>query len=301
MILNRIKKSTAVGLAVIVLFSTFPKNVSAGEQSTGDDSPSATLIDEEIRDNYEMSNEEVQDAIYEMKNFDGEDTLELFSDDVSDVMKMQFQQKYGTEDTFKLISNENDIKVEVNGFRGIMKITENDEETIINYFESIDYCNDANDQIYSSTDNNVSLYSAVPRPSAWRTQGPDKLNLKVVKGSTRDKIYATNAGGLRKTYTKKTSDWYSGSTKGFYDEIQGARRDWGNCKKAAGSSAEAAAFAVASNFVRRGTSDLTAKKASTALRVASGGVFVYDIAKTGTLMVAYLGHVLGTTSYWERL
>lgn len=301
MILNRIKKSTAVGLAVIVLFSTFPKNVSAGEQSTGDDSPSATLIDEEIRDNYDMSNEEVQDAVDEMKNFDGEDTLELFSDDVSDVMKMQFQQKYGTEDTFKLISNEDDIKVEVNGFRGIMKITENDEETIINYFESIDYCNDANDQIYSSKDNNISLYSAVPRPSAWRTQGPDKLNLKVVKGSTRDKIYATNAGGLKKTYTKKTSDWYSGSTKGFYNNIQGARQDWGNCKKAAGSSAESAVYAVASNFVRRGTSNVSAKKASTAIRVAAGGVAVYEITKTGVLMAAYLGHVIATTNYWMNL
>lgn len=306
MALKRIKKLIAVGLSVMILSSLCPKNVSAEEQNTGNDSSSVTLIDEEIMDNYDMSNEDVQDAIYKMENFDGEDTLELFSDDVSNVMKMQFQEEYGTEDIFKLISNENGMKTEVNGFRGIIKITENNEETIVNYFESIDDCNDLNNKIDSSGGNNlvndnISLYSTTPsRPSAWKTQGPDKLNLKVVKGTTRDTLYATCAGGLSKTYTKSTSNWYSGYTKGFYDNIQDARQSWGTCLNYVGGAGQAVAFSVGANYVKKGLSPKPTLIAA-AIRVSAAGVAIYDVTRAASYMSTYLGHVIITTNNWTNL
>ena len=65
---------------------------------------------------------------------------ELFSEGQVKLTKFEFQKNHGIEDKFNLLYEEDGIKTEVNGYRGIIKVTVgNDEEIILNYFETLDY------------------------------------------------------------------------------------------------------------------------------------------------------------------
>lgn len=65
---------------------------------------------------------------------------ELFSEDQVKLTKFEFQKNHGIDDKFNLLYEEDGIKTEVNGYRGIIKVTAgNDEEIILNYFETLDY------------------------------------------------------------------------------------------------------------------------------------------------------------------
>lgn len=65
---------------------------------------------------------------------------ELFSEDQIKSIKFDFQKNHGKDDKFNFLSEEHGIKTEVNGYRGIIKVTVGkNEEIILNYFETLDY------------------------------------------------------------------------------------------------------------------------------------------------------------------
>ena len=65
---------------------------------------------------------------------------ELFSEGQIKLTKFEFQQKYGIEDKFVFLSEEDGVKTEVNGYRGIIKTTDKEnKEVTSNYFDTLDY------------------------------------------------------------------------------------------------------------------------------------------------------------------
>lgn len=220
---------------------------------------------------------------------------ELFSKEKVNLLKIEFQKKYGTEDKFIFIEKYENIKSEVNGARGIIKITDinTGDTNTINYFDTLNMLNkeyDNNQDDYSP----ISLSArAIPsRPTSWKTQGPDKANLSVTKGKSRDTIKAYNPiTGSVKTYTKDTNNWYSGYTKGYYNNVHEARKCIGTAKSKAGSAGEAALIAVASDYVKSKKWYPTQKEFLVAFRAIAAGSAIFDAVNAAKYGVLYLGHM----------
>lgn len=286
---SKFKKIAAVSLSSIMLMGSMPIAANANELDVSNPKAEnvSNINQDRIRSSYNMSDSDVENAKIKRDAFSSEDTEELFTDEICNLLKIEFQEYYGTEDSFKFISDENGIITEVNGFKGLIKLVENGEETILDYFQIIDEQN---------KESNLNL-RAPARPGAWQTQGPDRSNLKVVKGSTRDTltahdpIKASHIAGSKKTYTKPTNNWYSGYTKGYYDNIQKARQSWGTSAKYGGSSFKAALWTVGSKFVQAKDFTPTTSKVSAALKAASAGVAIYDLANCTAYFIAYLGNM----------
>lgn len=255
-------------------------------ESNSEKAESIQVIDnEEILDRFNMNESDVVEASETRDNFtDQTDESQIFSIEQVNLTKIEFQQKYGSEDKYVLAEECGTFRSEVNGARGIIKLidTETGNTDTINYFETLDKLNRENTQVIRS----------VSRPGAWKTQGPDKANLSVTKGSEKDTLKASNpVTGLVKTYTKNTNDWYSGYTKGYYDNIGNARKSWGTGKSFAGASASAAFTAIGANFVKQQQWWSSQDKFVTAFRTMAAGAAVYNIYEAARYGVAYLANM----------
>lgn len=210
--------------------------------------------------------------------------------------KIEFQNLHGLEDKFKFVSDENGVKTEVNGYRGLIKLTsEEDGEIVLNYFDSLD-------SLYEDAQQELKQAKAPSRPSAWRTQGPDKANLKVVKGSSRDTIYAYSPStGHPKKYTKKTNDWYSGSTKGYYDNVQNARRSWGSAKNTLGDIPMSVFSGTVGAFVMNGNFSVTASTIKAALIAGGVAAAVVNAAAATGYAAAYFVHLDAIRSNYNSI
>ena len=217
----------------------------------------------------------------------------LYSIGQINLAKVEFQAIHGVEDSFKFVSEEDGVKIEVNGYRGLIKLTsEEDGEIVLNLFESLD-------SLYEDAQEELKEMKAPNRPSAWKTQGPDKANLKVVKGSSKDTLYASApSSGYTKKYTKNTNDWYSGYTKGYYNNVQNARKSWGNAKSNAGNIPVALLSSTVGSFVTNGDLKISVATLKAALIAGGAGATIASGAAAISYGVAYLAHLeLVRTNY----
>lgn len=228
---------------------------------------------------------------------DNNQNLEMHIEEKEDEYKKQFQKIHGSEDIYKLYLKTDEIKAEVNGARGIIRITKIDSNSYkfrevieINAFEGF------KDAI--TEENKMNTF--VNRPGAWKTQGPDKANLRVVKGSPRDTLYAYNpsifnTNGERKKYTKPTNNWYSGYTKGYYDSIQKARRSIGTAKSSFSKGNEYFVTAVAIQFLKKEVFKIKSNEFLVALKIMYLGATpleYFNAARYGAAYIINMGEVM---------
>lgn len=298
--LKKLKKEIVIALTAIMITAPVMGNVNALEKNQINNNNQVELSQEKEKlalYNNDMTLEEKKDAEKERSLFDeNTNNSEVFSEEQNKLFKVEFQENYGTDDEFKLISDEDGVKTEVNGAQGIIRITdtnqENNKPVDLRIFDSMD----------ELTQNSVEIKRSAPaRPSAWKTQGPDKLNLVVKKGSSRDSLTAYSPKGDKTNYTKPTNSWYTGHTKGYYDEIQDARRSFGTAKEKAGSAARAAFSSTALSYVNALDFNPTIAAFKAAFIAAAKSVAIYDAASAASYGVAYLGHVGLAGSHYRSI
>lgn len=182
---------------------------------------------------------------------------ERFSDEQIKLLKIEFQEIHGNTDEFKQYEEEDGTITEVNGYRGIIKVTnaESGEVVELDLFESYDNLNSSNNTNFENSDNSdLSTYATPSIPTGGHsTKSPaDKANLKGTVSGSNVKLSARNpVTGTYKNYTKSKSNWYTGSTKGYYLGVQGARRSWGTSMSNYTASLQTFAIACASNLVQK--------------------------------------------------
>ena len=138
--------------------------------------------------------------ISEISENENLDMREVYSDESIKLMKKEFNDKFGTDNNFKLISNKDGIKLEINGATGDIKTT----------IDSV---------------NEVSPRYALSKH--YRSSGPDQSYLKVYTQSGKSNmLVARNTKGETKTYYKSASTWDSGNTKLLRQEIESAKNNW---------------------------------------------------------------------------
>ena len=110
----------------------------------------------ELLSKYDLTKESIENLVEERKNFTVDTQMsKLYSDDQVKLMKLEFQIENGTEDIFKVVQKSDNIKTEVNGFKGIIKTTILDENGmevntfIENYFETLENMNESSKIIES--------------------------------------------------------------------------------------------------------------------------------------------------------
>ena len=119
--------------------------------------------------------------ISEISENENLDMREVYSDESIKLMKKEFNDKFGTDNNFKLISNKDGIKLE--------------KPLIVNYFEGIDYMKNMLD----NSVNEVSPRYALSKH--YRSSGPDQSYLKVYTQSGKSNmLVARNTKGETKTY-----------------------------------------------------------------------------------------------------
>lgn len=215
------------------------------------------------------------------ENFDENTPMnELFSINQVNLIKYEFQKINGAEDKFKIVENNDGYITEINGAKGIIRLKSDiDGEIIINYFDELD-------KLASE-----SLVKAPSRPGAWKTQGPDKANIRVVKGSSREQITVYNPiYGQSKSYTKPLNEWYTGYTKGYYDAIGKARKSFGTAIDTISGAYITAYKATMGALIAQGKFSLTPTGLKKAL-VAGGVAGIAETAVGVTYGVAYLANV----------
>lgn len=288
---KRVKQTLVMGLVTVALSTNgncmaFAMNNELGDKTINMEES----IDKDILlTQYNMSENDLSKSIEERNNFTEETTdVERFSTEQINLSKIEFQEKYGNEDRFIFVEEYENIKSEVNPAQGIIRLTdlETGEIDTINYFHNLDELRDNAIELER-------LERATPsRPSSYKTQGPDKANLSVTKGSTRDSIKAYNpVTGASKSYSKPTAEWYTGHTKAYYDQVKSARSDWSTAKSKAGSSANNALYAVTLNYVNGKDWNPLSSKFISALRAAAAGGTIMDAIGATDYAIRYLGHV----------
>lgn len=282
-----IKKISTIALTILLLGNPILKT----SHAMNTDLDSSTVSKELLLIN-DLTESEFLTEKSRREKFDENTSLnEIFSVDQVNLVKYEFQSKYGNENTYKLISNDEGIKVEVNGFSGKIKMTSESDGVIeLNYFESLDELQMENRAV------------APNRPSSWQTQGPDFANLKVVKGATRDTITAEHplTGKSPKVYTKPTSEWYKGHTQGYYDNVGEARKCYGTAKAAAGPSAAAAFIATVRSVIKSGNLAITAAGFKVLLGAATVAL-IDNVAVCASYSVLYFGHMSAVLYNYHQL
>lgn len=231
----------------------------------------------------------------------------IFDENKKQELKDEFQAIHGTKDEFVVMAQEDNFKILVNGARGIIKVKEQGrDEYELNIFQTI-----------SSLDNFTEMMEKLdimpiadpPRPSAWRTGGADKANLKVVKGSSRDSITAyhplLDGKPASKSYTKPTSGsdyWYSGYTKGYYLNVGEARKCWGTYRNSLPAVSVTTLIVIATAYLSvGGTLNPAASTVAALILKHVGGISSSTALYAAGHLIAYLGHIAIVTNNYNRL
>ena len=250
---KRAVKSIAIALVGVSLVTPICNTVSAMEVTDAKINHNIELMNEYGIDEQERTLLEKQRASMTLET----EIEDRFSDEQVKLLKIEFQETHGDKDEFKQYKEDDGTITEVNGHRGIIKVTnpENGEVVELNLFEAYDNLNRSSDINFKYVDNSdLSTYATPPIPTGGHsTQSPaDKANLKGTVSGSNVKLSARNpVTGTYKNYTKSKSNWYTGSTKGYYLGVQGARRSWGTSMSNFKASYQTFAIACASNLIQK--------------------------------------------------
>ncbi|MEG2985129.1 MAG: hypothetical protein RR835_10535 [Peptostreptococcaceae bacterium] len=299
---KRARKSIALALVGVTVGVPTLNSVSAMEVSNKiKDISDITIVkqnteveecyNEEIMNNYGMEELERNQIEEKRHKFDSESPIEeVYSDKNIDLMKIEFQEKYGNKDVFKVSSEVivDDVKyiTEINGYTGDYRISvDNAVVYEFNYFEGL---NIMNEKANYAGEDNISTY-APDTFSSYVTRGPDKLFMKVSKSGTKYTIQAKGAfsSSKTKTYTK-TGGWYSGHSRGMYDNMEDAYYDWKAACDKMNSAAEGIVTGIIAGMIAAGSWNVTAGAIIGAITGIDGIKDLVGVANRG---VQYIGNV----------
>ena len=215
--------------------------------------------------------------ISEISENENLDMREVYSDESIKLMKKEFNDKFGTDNNFKLISNKDGIKLEINGATGDIKTTiEGEEPLIVNYFEGIDYMKNMLD----NSVNEVSPRYALSKH--YRSSGPDQSYLKVYTQSGKSNmLVARNTKGETKTYYKSASTWDSGNTKLLRQEIESAKNNWDKASSSLNKAGTKVLWNLLASYISAGAFTTPSSVILAALNSYSLGVNVATAASRG--------------------
>lgn len=186
----------------------------------------------------------------------------LYSDDQVKLMKLEFQIENGTEDIFKVVQKSDNIKTEVNGFKGIIKTTILDENGmevntfIENYFETLENMNESSKIIESEMTRATKII-----PSNQFGSGTIASYFSPyikVDRDTRDRIRICSIHTSQvKRYSKDKYNWNSGNTLKFYNYINESKTNWNNIGKSISGTVLAKVAARLSGMFVKGIFGMT--------------------------------------------
>ena len=230
----------------------------------------------------EKNNSETNEMINEN---DSEEKRTPLSNSEINSAKKSFQEINGSDDIFKKALEKDNKLYEVNGYRGIIRVStynENKEivDTIeINYFENLDsvnndFSNYHDDENYDDENHdnllNRSARSVSKKGSkkgskevtvlpTYKTKSPDPFSIGVKGGGNykpgyKYKIRITNWYSYRtKTYYKK-GNWDTGNTNGFYNCLKSVNSAVDIVVASIGFKAFQKLFPLLKNFLIKGKS-----------------------------------------------
>lgn len=238
----------------------------------------------------EIENTEVESGIIQLKP--------LSNNEVDSAIK-DFQNQHGDEDKFKLISNEDGEVFEVNGYRGILRISNYDKngdliDTVdINYFDNL-Y---ANSNIESKEiEDESSAYKLEVHSN--KTTAPDPFSIKVRTGGNYNsnyKITLTNWNSTR-TYYKNDSSWNTGYTKGFNTCINNANTATTVVITSVGLSGLGKIYSAIQSIIQKGPS------AETILKILGNlGLSISKPAAIAAALATYCVEVNRAQYFWNQI
>lgn len=161
---------------------------------------------------------------------------------VADSVEENFHEKYGYLDEFKVTSENEKTKIEVNGSIGVIRITSYDSGEVIKT-ENIDFLDNL-EQVKEEEINSLSSRRTKRSATVLKktvTNGPDPFSLKVeTNGNYKSdfKLVAVGWYDIEREYYKNDS-WNTGRTEDFYNSILSAQNSMKTIEK---STKNAAAY-----------------------------------------------------------
>jgi|GEM_PF-5323343 len=229
-----------------------------------------------LEKNDSETNEMINETNEMINENDSEEKRTPLSNSEINSAKKSFQEINGSDDIFKKALEKDNKLYEVNGYRGIIRVStynENKEivDTIeINYFENLDSVN--NDfSNYHDDENNDNLLNRSARSVSkkrskevtvlptYKTKSPDPFSIGVKGGGNykpgyKYKIRITNWYSYRtKTYYKK-GNWNTGNTNGFYNCLKSVNSAVDIVVASIGFKAFQKLFPLLKNFLIKGKS-----------------------------------------------
>lgn len=245
--------------------------------------------------------------IEEISNSTNEVSENLFSDSKVEKLKIDFQNVYGNKDEFIQYVEDDGTITQVNGARGIIKVTdaetrEVEELNVFEIYNDLNQYEEKNGSIYNDLNQieeneGISSYASVPPvPTGGHTTGArsDRANLRATKEGSKIKFTANNpipGTSSSKTYRKSSSNWYSGYTKGYYNSIRGARRSFGTSMGHFSTAAQTFAIAVASNFLKKKHFNPTADVVFKSVKKMAVGVSIGAAFEGSRFLAAYIAEM----------
>lgn len=265
---KRVSKSIALALVGVMIATPMLNTVSAIEMEN-------TTVTYEMNQLKPLSNDEVDSAIRD------------------------FQNQHGNEDKFKLISNEDGEVIEVNGYRGILRLSNCDKngnliDTIdINYFDNL-YTN--SNIINKEIEDKHSTYKLEVHSN--KTTAPDPFSIKVRTGGNYNsnyKITLTNWNNTR-TYYKKDSSWNTGYTKGFNTCINNANAATSVVITSVGLSGLNKIYSAIQSIIQKGPSVDTIMKI-----LGNLGISISKPAAIAAALATYCVEVNRAQYFWNKI
>ena len=183
--------------------------------------------------------------ISEISENENLDMREVYSDESIKLMKKEFNDKFGTDNNFKLISNKDGIK-----------------------------------NMLDNSVNEVSPRYALSKH--YRSSGPDQSYLKVYTQSGKSNmLVARNTKGETKTYYKSASTWDSGNTKLLRQEIESAKNNWDKASSSLNKAGTKVLWNLLASYISAGAFTTPSSVILAALNSYSLGVNVATAASRG--------------------
>lgn len=243
----------------------------------------------ELLERYNLNLDDIKRINLERSTFTQDALMsDIFSDEQVKLMKIEFQNSNGVEDTFETIKDEGNIKIETNGFRGIIRNTVFDDTGAIessfdvNYFEQLDKFNmeskeEQTPDPYATTIVPSNQFGTGKISSAW------KPYIKVTR-DTRDRIIISNKSGELCNYSKDKYNWNSGDTLKFYNSINSARDSWNGIANSMNATLIAKVIAYCGGLIALG---------AVAPAVAAVVAFLTDLGILGGGAIAIGTNIVG--------
>lgn len=263
---------------------------------------------------YELDVNDIERLESEKDSFDMSSNIDdVYSEDQVKLLKLEFQNTYGTEDMFITANESDEVKTEINGAKGIIKTTSYDSNGKIidiievNYFKSLDELRD--NPPYTEAESSEKTIATRAKSSAKTivpssSYGPGTVasvfapRIKV-KRDTRDRITITSTTKARThSYSKDKYNWNSGNTLVFYDTIKNARSQWSSIGYSLSTGSVSAVAAYVSGLVG---ATVVVPPLSVAISALAALGFTISTPLLARQVISFLGSMVKISNTYKKI